>query len=264
MVSILSEYTEQGYRVIALASRTLTLPDYKRVTFMKREDIEKDLEFLGLIILENRLKPQTEGVIKELKDAHIKVVMITGKLKLSDRSMSGAQFGIYLMEFGMILKSQCTFEIDMFVENMLKLSIHSSHPAGDNIQTAISVAKECGIIDPGETVVDVSAVGGGAKESAKVFYTISGAAAIQKKTNKLNYSKTEEELGLSAGSYKFAVTGKSWEIIRNELPDLIPKLIVKGAIFARMSSDQKQQLVLELQQLGYYVGKFNVHHNSFI
>lgn len=77
---MLSEYTEQGYRVIALASRTLSIDDYKHLNYMKREDIEKDLEFLGLIILENRLKPQTEGVIKELKDAHVKVVMITGKL----------------------------------------------------------------------------------------------------------------------------------------------------------------------------------------
>lgn len=104
-------------------------------------------------------------------------------------------------------------------------------------------------------MVDVSAVPGGVKESAQVYYTVSGAAAIQIKAKKLNYSKTEEELGLSSGAYKFAVTGKAWEVIRDELPDLIPKLIVKGAIFARMSSDQKQQLVLELQQLGYYVGK---------
>ncbi|KAI5754967.1 hypothetical protein M8J77_013022 [Diaphorina citri] len=201
IVSVLSEYTEQGYRVIALASRTLSIDDYKHLNYMKREDIEKDLEFLGLIILENRLKPQTEGVIKELKDAHVKVVMITG----------------------------------------------------DNIQTAISVAKECGIIDPGETVVDVSAVPGGLKECPKVYFTVSGVSAIQTKAKKLNYSKTEEELGLSSGAYKFAVTGKSWELIRDQMPELIPRIIVKGAIFARMSSDQKQQLVLELQQLGYYV-----------
>uniref|UniRef100_A0A8D9BL32 Cation-transporting ATPase n=2 Tax=Cacopsylla melanoneura TaxID=428564 RepID=A0A8D9BL32_9HEMI len=201
MVSILSEYTEQGYRVISMACRVLPLADFKHLNFMKRDDIEKDLEFLGLIILENRLKPQTEGVIKELKDAKVKVVMITG----------------------------------------------------DNIQTAISVAKECGIIDPGETVVDVSVVPGGIKESPKVFYTVSGVSAIPTKAKKLNYSKTEEELGLESGAYKFAVTGKAWELIRDELPELIPRLIVKGAIFARMSSDQKQQLVLELQQLGYYV-----------
>lgn len=32
-------------------------------------------------------------------------------------------------------------------------------------------------------------------------------------------------------------------------------MVTRGAIFARMSPDQKQQLVQELQSLGYYVGK---------
>lgn len=38
---------------------------------------------------------------------------------------------------------------------------------------------------------------------------------------------------------------------------MIRKIAVKGAVFARMSSDQKQQLIVELQQIGYYVGKNN-------
>lgn len=47
---------------------------------MNRNEIEKDFEFGGLIVLENRLKPQTTGVINVLKSARIKVVMVTGRL----------------------------------------------------------------------------------------------------------------------------------------------------------------------------------------
>jgi len=46
---------------------------------MRREDVEQDLEFLGMIVLENRLKPETEPVIGVLKGACVKLVMITGK-----------------------------------------------------------------------------------------------------------------------------------------------------------------------------------------
>lgn len=261
MVSVLSEYTEQGYRVIALACRALPLADYKRLNCMKREEIEKDLEFLGLIILENRLKPQTEGVIKELKDARVKVVMITGKAGCkSFYNLENPSLKYFIIR---ALRSKNTFTQKLVSASnyftcrfiRAEFSNQKSGVSGDNIQTAISVARECGIIDLGETVVDVSVVPGELKEYPKVYYTVSGAAAIQTKAKQLNYSKTEEELGLSAGPYKFALTGKAWELIRNELPELIPKIIVKGAIFARMTSDQKQQLVLELQQLGYYVGK---------
>jgi len=34
----------------------------------------------------------------------------------------------------------------------------------------------------------------------------------------------------------------------------VDRVCVRSAIFARMSSDQKQQLVVELMRLGYYVG----------
>lgn len=45
---------------------------------MPREQVEQNLEFLGLVILENRLKEPTIRVIEELKEAKIHVVMITG------------------------------------------------------------------------------------------------------------------------------------------------------------------------------------------
>lgn len=77
--SVLQEYTEQGYRVIALGYRVLDEVDYVQVQKMNRNEIEKDFEFGGLIVLENRLKPQTKGVINVLKSARIKVVMVTGK-----------------------------------------------------------------------------------------------------------------------------------------------------------------------------------------
>lgn len=51
------------------------------------------------------------------------------------------------------------------------------------------------------------------------------------------------------------MSGKCWAVIQQHYPELISRCAVKGTIFARMSPDQKQQLVHELQKLGYYVGK---------
>lgn len=75
----LQEYTKEGYRVIAVGYRILQETDYVKVQKMTRTEVEKDLIFIGLIILENRLKPQTTSVINMLKEAQIKVVMITGQ-----------------------------------------------------------------------------------------------------------------------------------------------------------------------------------------
>lgn len=71
----LLEFTKQGYRVLALGMKELEVHDVEK---LHREDIESDLDFIGLIVLENKLKPETNGVIYTLKNANLKVVMITG------------------------------------------------------------------------------------------------------------------------------------------------------------------------------------------
>lgn len=43
------------------------------------DQVEKDLTFLGLLVMQNTLKPETTPVIKVLKDAKIRCVMVTGK-----------------------------------------------------------------------------------------------------------------------------------------------------------------------------------------
>ena len=40
--------------------------------------MECDLTFLGLLVMENRLKPETSPVIHQLSEANIRTIMVTG------------------------------------------------------------------------------------------------------------------------------------------------------------------------------------------
>lgn len=44
-----------------------------------RDHIEANMEFLGLIIMQNKLKPETPGVLQDLHQANIRTVMVTGE-----------------------------------------------------------------------------------------------------------------------------------------------------------------------------------------
>jgi len=77
---VLEGYTDEGYRVLALAYKPLEKLSYVKVQKLPREEIEKDLTLLGLVILENKLKPETRGVIKELRQANLATIMVTGEL----------------------------------------------------------------------------------------------------------------------------------------------------------------------------------------
>ncbi|XP_012139702.1 polyamine-transporting ATPase anne boleyn isoform X2 [Megachile rotundata] len=228
--AVLQEYTSEGYRVIAMAHKSLNRLPYAKVQRLSREAAESDLTFLAFVIMENRLKPETTPVISALNTACIKTVMVTG----------------------------------------------------DNMLTALSVARDCDIVKPGTPVIAVSAsqqnqtkpqiyftksnsqpspispMGHGdlsemtdLNSVASLDTVESGSFGNNQFENDVNY--LSDDLQHSKNKYVFALTGKTWALVKQYYPELIPKLVTRGAIFARMSPDQKQQLVQELQCLGYYV-----------
>ena len=49
------------------------------------------------------------------------------------------------------------------------------------------------------------------------------------------------------------MTGKDWQLLRQHHPEKLPYIVQRGTIFARMSPDQKAQLIEELQKINYQV-----------
>nr|CAH7729266.1 unnamed protein product [Callosobruchus chinensis] len=75
----LSMFTARGYRVIAVAYKNLSGKfSWKDAQKVKRDSVERDLNFLGLLIMQNPLKIETAPVISTLQSANIRTVMITG------------------------------------------------------------------------------------------------------------------------------------------------------------------------------------------
>lgn len=75
---ILHQYTHNGYRVIACAGKILPKHTWLYSQKVSREEVEMNMEFMGFIIFENKLKKATEPTLKVLHNANIRVVMCTG------------------------------------------------------------------------------------------------------------------------------------------------------------------------------------------
>lgn len=75
---LLNYYTHKGFRVIACATKYERKLSWMKVQKLSRADAESNLEFVGFIIFENKLKPTTSQVISELNQAGIRNVMCTG------------------------------------------------------------------------------------------------------------------------------------------------------------------------------------------
>ncbi|KAI0379960.1 hypothetical protein F5Y04DRAFT_282429 [Hypomontagnella monticulosa] len=208
---LLSYYTHKGYRVIACATRYLKKLSWVKSQKMKRDEVEKDLEFVGFIIFENKLKPTTAAVLKELTQSNIGSIMVTG----------------------------------------------------DNILTAISVARNCGLVEKdAHCFVPHFAEGNSRDPNARLQWESIDDTAYQ-----LDYrtllplpAPTDRDASLpyditNLRNYSLAISGDVFRWIVDFAPnEVMQRMLVRGKVFARMSPDEKHELVEKLQSIDYCCG----------
>uniref|UniRef100_A0A8C7YDF3 Polyamine-transporting ATPase 13A3 n=1 Tax=Oryzias sinensis TaxID=183150 RepID=A0A8C7YDF3_9TELE len=203
---VLEDYTKQGFRVIALAHRRLESKlSWHKVQNISRDHIETNMEFLGLIIMQNKLKNETPGILQDLHRANIRTVMVTG----------------------------------------------------DNMLTAISVARDCGMIPPDDTVIIADAHPPQYGQPARITWRYADKPSKTSRYEEVNITLEDvcdADEPKSKEQYHFAMNGKSFATILEHFPDMLQKLVLRGTVFARMAPDQKTQLIEALQGVDYYVG----------
>ncbi|XP_025059474.1 cation-transporting ATPase 13A2 isoform X3 [Alligator sinensis] len=158
--------------------------------------------------------------------------------------------GLTLLGF-LVMKNVLKAETAPVIHLLRKASLRPVMVTGDNMLTAVNVAKSCRMVEPKERVVFVN-----------------GSPPDHDRPAALKFSLAEQAPGqeLAEGPYQqegcllrqlpshLALNGKSFAVVCEHFPDLLPKILVQATIFARMSPDQKTRLVRCLQDLNYCVG----------
>ena len=208
---LLAYYTHKGYRVIGCATRHIKKLSWVKAQKMSRQEVESDLEFVGFIIFENKLKPTTKPVIEELLRSNITSVMVTG----------------------------------------------------DNILTAISVARECGLMNKtAHCFIPHFAEGHSRDPNAKLHWESidDGIYQLDEKTLLPRPPPPEGDASLpydisNLRNYSVAVSGDVFRwVIDYASPEVVRRMLVAGRVFARMSPDEKHELVEKLQSIDYCCG----------
>ncbi|TGJ86477.1 hypothetical protein E0Z10_g2299 [Xylaria hypoxylon] len=208
---LLSYYTHKGYRVIACATKHIKKLSWVKSQKIKREEVETGLEFVGFIIFENKLKPTTAAVLKELKQSNIGSIMVTG----------------------------------------------------DNILTAISVARNCSLVERNaHCFVPHFAEGNSRDPNARLQWESIDDAAYQLDNRSLLPLPVPAQRDASLPyditnlkNYSLAISGDVFRWVIDFAPnEVMQGMLVRGKIFARMSPDEKHELVEKLQSIGYCCG----------
>lgn len=208
---LLAQYTHKGYRVIGCAAKHIKKLSWVKAQKMKRHDVESDLEFVGFIIFENKLKPTTAVVLEELRESNIGTVMVTG----------------------------------------------------DNILTAISVARESGMIGKSaHCFIPRFETGHSRDPNASLHWESIDNPAFKLDSRTLLPLPPPPEGDASLPyeisnlrNYSIAVSGDVFRwVIDYAPPEVMRRMLVTGKVFARMSPDEKHELVEKLQSIDYSCG----------
>ncbi|XP_052083585.1 polyamine-transporting ATPase 13A3-like, partial [Mytilus californianus] len=164
------------------------------------------------------------------------------------------------------MEHSLTFAGLLFMQNKLKqetkpvigllnaANIRTVMITGDMMQTAVSVARTCGMIQACDDVVIADAHPPDSQGPARIEW-IPVENPVQDNIpegESQGYQSVDMREHLERTH--LAVTGKSWKVITDYFKDLIPRICVKGSVFCRMSPDQKCQLIEKMQEIEYQVG----------
>ncbi|XP_069583244.1 probable cation-transporting ATPase 13A5 [Ranitomeya imitator] len=206
---ILDHYTMQGFRVIGIAFKDFKSNEAINVNTLKREDVENELQFLGFLIMENKLKSETKPVLNELKSANIRTIMVTGD-NLQTACTVGLSSGMVPDESSLLLLEACKPDGERpasFTRQSLESNRDKSHTQNSTV-----------------------------------------------KHNITSDSEITSDFNVNAEKYHYAMSGKSYEIIKQYFPDMVLEILLNGTIFGRMTPKQKSGLIEDLQKIDYYVG----------
>ncbi|XP_010612573.2 cation-transporting ATPase 13A2, partial [Fukomys damarensis] len=148
-----------------------------------------------------------------------------------------------------LLKPQTT----RVIQALRRTRIRTVMVTGDNLQTAVTVARGCGMVAPRERLVIVHATHPERGRPASLKFlpaecptSVNGAKDLDPAE-----SRTVEP---EPPSSHLALSGSTFDVLMKHFPKLLPKVLVQATIFARMAPEQKTELVCELQRLQYCVG----------
>lgn len=248
---VLHGYTHKGFRVLALAYRPLKAGlSYARMQRASRQEVEKDLKFLGLLTLGNLLKPETIPAINTLKSAAIRCVMVTGDNMQTAVSVA--------KECGMISASDRTVLLEIEKPNN-KINDREQSSQVNGVVANHEIPREAIILNVEDAFNQAN------HESRPILSSKSSREPLRPKLawHYINNDIKTEFSDLPDSRSKFldennrthiALTGDTWDTVMKFYPELVNMVCVRGTIFARMAPAQKQQLVEQLQSLEYFVG----------
>jgi magnesium-transporting ATPase (P-type) len=275
----LQRLTLAGYRVLACGTRSLEHLTEGSMLKGTRDDLEVQLVFTGLLVMENRLKEETTGFLREYRQAGFRQLMVTGDnplvsgLRVPARSkISGSETVVYPWKQTAVAVAKMSGPVFLSGwRRAMLVDVQSAVPGGETklvVRDILDPSLKWDLVEflqanfdeetlllPDTGSAGTSArppVASGERPVATPPLPGPGAGGVGKSP--------------SIAEIDFVCTGRSFGALfavhtalrEDEPPDrkswtAFELVLLKCNVFARMSPQNKQELMRALQDLEYVV-----------
>ncbi len=198
-----------------------------------RDNAESELTFYGLLVMQNMMKPETAPIISDLINAGLRTVMVTGDNLLTALCIA--------RKCGMIEKKSRVILIEAYPPSSASQSQDGDEGAASDMALRADYVPARVEWKQTENLGDLGDPSVNANPSS---YQNSNAS-----NNSIQAVVNLPE----SDNYTFAMDGRTFGVLRKHFHDLFEKTLLNGVVYARMSPDQKAQLVESLIGVGYCV-----------
>ena len=226
-------------------------------------------EVMSEICRESSIPPDFADLLSYYTHKGFRVIACASKYisrlawhELDRMERTEAESGLQLTGF-IVFENKLKEITTEIIDELNQANIRNIMCTGDNILTAISVARECDLISRDAHCFVPHFVDGDKMDPrAQLSWESVDNSIYQLDENTLLPAPIPAENdtaapydGLAIGDYSLAVTGDAFRwIIDFGSAEMLQRMLVKGQVFARMSPDEKHELVEKLQTIDYTCG----------
>ncbi|KAI3637529.1 hypothetical protein MIR68_004178 [Amoeboaphelidium protococcarum] len=260
-MEVVDYHAQNGHRIIAFAGKQMVGVNWRKSQSLDRGEVESDLHLLGIMVFENKLKEESDPTIRALTASQMKSVMCTGDNLLTavnvgkDCSIISHNAAVYVPRFEVDFTGRDIVQWRQLLDDSMTLDPQTLCPLQGYTRDSQDSLRENGKSQiSSQSSVDAQQIKN---------MNANGEMKMQKKKK---FSVASGMSGMNGGQdividvdgmlpeYTLACTGDVFQyLIGNLSQDMLRLFLSKTSIYARMSPDQKCELVERFMSFGYCV-----------
>lgn len=223
----------QGFRVLGLAYKTIEISSKTKI-LLQREEVENDLNFLGFLIMQNKIKLDTATIMRRLKYADFSLKIISGDNPLT--TIQAAKESEIIQHNNNVFLLEINEENNINIKEIQHIN-DSNYITEESIESLTEKQKNPIKLEKiAEKFIEMERL-----QESQMIIEDEKAKSHRNVINLFNSTKNAKEFAMTGDFYEYMMNNRDFS------NDLRKQILISTKVFARVKPDQKGKIIESLK-----------------